>query len=90
MLLLVVQIGAQEKIDLQVVQRLRKEGLENSKVMEYLSYLSDVHGPRLSESPQYRKAGEWVVTTLTQLGLANAKMEPYGQFGRGWECVTCR
>ncbi|MDH4195795.1 MAG: M20/M25/M40 family metallo-hydrolase [Candidatus Aminicenantes bacterium] len=85
MLLFAVQIGAQEKVDLQVVQRLRKEGLENSKVMEYLSYLSDVHGPRLSESPQYRKAGEWVVATLTQLGLVNGKMEPYGPFGRGWE-----
>jgi len=84
-LLFAAQTGAQEKIDLQVVQRLRKEGLENSKVMEYLSYLSDVHGPRLSESPQYRKAGEWVVTTLTGLGLVNGKMEPYGQFGRGWE-----
>jgi len=85
MLFIVVQIGAQEKIDLQMVQRLRKEGLENSKVMEYLSYLSDVHGPRLSESPQYREAGKWVIETLTQLGLVGGQMEPYGPFGRGWE-----
>ncbi len=83
--LFAVQIGAQEKIDLQVVQRIRREGLENSKVMEYLSYLSDVYGPRLAESPQYRKAGEWVVGKFKELGLANSKMEPYGTFGRGWE-----
>jgi hypothetical protein len=85
MLVIVIQIGAQEKIDLQMVQRIRKEGLENSKAMDYLSSLSDVHGPRLSESPQYREAGKWVIETLTALGLVGAQMEPYGPFGRGWE-----
>ena len=84
-LLFTVEIAAQEKVDLQIVQRIRKEGLENSKVMDTLSYLSDVCGPRLSESPQYRKAGEWVVGKLKELGLANAQMEPWGTFGRGWE-----
>ena len=78
--------AAQERIDLQAAQSIRREGLESgSKVMEYLSWLSDVYGPRLSESPQYRKAGEWTVKTLTEIGLANARMEPWGTFGRGWE-----
>lgn len=80
-----LQVAAQETVDLQVVQRIRREGLEYSKVMDLMSYLCDVYGPRLSESPQYRKAGEWVVKTLKELGLENAKMEPYGTFGRGWE-----
>jgi carboxypeptidase Q len=84
-LVFAVQISAQERLDLQVVQRIRHEGLENSKVMEYLSFLSDVYGPRLAESPQYRKAGEWVVGKLTEMGLANPRMEAYGPFGRGWE-----
>ena len=86
-LILVLSLGlaAQEKLDLVALQRIRKEGLENSKVMDFLSWLTDVHGPRLSNSPQYRKAGEWVVGKLTELGLVNAKMEPWGTFGRGWE-----
>ncbi len=85
-LCLVFQVAAQEKVDLQIVQRIRREGLEaNSKVMEYLGWLSDVYGPRLSESPQYRKAAEWAVKTLTEIGLVNAKMESWGTFGRGWE-----
>ncbi len=85
-LLIIFQAAAQEKVDLQVAQRIRREGLESgSKVMEYLSWLSDVYGPRLSESPQYRKAGEWAVKTLTELGLVNAQLEPWGTFGRGWE-----
>jgi carboxypeptidase Q len=84
-LLFAFQIAAQDKVDLQVVQRIRKEGLENSKIMDFMSYLCDVYAPRLSESPQYRKAGEWVVGKLKELGLINAKMEPWGTFGRGWE-----
>jgi hypothetical protein len=84
-LLFILQTAAQENIDLQVIQRIRREGLEYSKVMDYMSYLCDVYGPRLSESPQYRKASEWTVKTLKELGLENAKMEPYGTFGRGWE-----
>lgn len=79
------QIAGQEKVDLQIIQRLRREGLQNSKVMEYMSYLCDVYGPRLSGSPQYRQAGEWAVNKLKELGLENAKMEPWGTFGRGWK-----
>jgi carboxypeptidase Q len=84
-LLFVIQVAAQEKLDLQAVQRIRKEGLENSRITDLLVFLCDIYGPRLSESPQYRKAGEWAVGKLKEMGLVNAKMEPYGTFGRGWE-----
>jgi carboxypeptidase Q len=85
LVLFAVQIGAQEKLDLQMVDRIRKEGLENSKITDFLIYLCDVYGPRLPDSPQYVKAGEWVVAKAKELGLANAAMEPYGTFGRSWE-----
>ncbi len=75
---------AQEKVDLAALQRIRREGLENSKVNDVLSWLCDVYAPRLSESPQYRQAGAWVVKKCEEMGLT-AKMEPYGTFGRGWE-----
>ena len=84
-LLLALSAATQEKVDLQVLQRIRKEGLENSKITDFLIYLCDVYGPRLAESPEYRKAGEWAVGHLKEMGLANAKMEPYGTYGRGWE-----
>jgi len=85
LVLFAVQIGAQEKLDLQMVQRIRKEGLENSRITDLLIYLCDVHGPRLPASPQYIKAGEWVVAKAKELGLENAQMESYGTFGRSWE-----
>jgi carboxypeptidase Q len=85
LVLFAVQIGAQETLDLQMVQRIRKEGLENSKITDFLIYLCEVHGPRLPASPQYLKAGEWVVGKAKELGLENAMMESYGTFGRSWE-----
>jgi len=85
LVLFAVQMGAQEKLDLQMVQRIRKEGLENSRITDFLIYLCEVHGPRLPASPQYIKAGEWVVGQAKELGLENAMMEPYGTFGRSWE-----
>lgn len=76
---------AQEKIDYQMMQRIRQEGLQNSKVMEFMSYLCDVYGPRLAGSQQYRDAGKWAVGKFTELGLEKAALESYGTLGRGWE-----
>lgn len=77
--------SAQEKVDLQMIQRIKQEGLQNSKLPEYLSYLTDVYSPRLAGSPQYREAGKWVVEKLKSMGLENSQMEPWGTLGRGWE-----
>ena len=80
-----IQILPQEKIDYQMMQRIRQEGLQNSKVMEIMSYLCDIYGPRLAASPQYRQAGQWAVGKLKEYGLENANMESWGALGRGWE-----
>jgi hypothetical protein len=84
-LLFAAQAVSQENVDLQVLQRIRKEGLENSKVADLMIFLCDIYGPRLAESPQYRRAVEWAVGRFKEIGLVNAKLEPYGPFGRGWE-----
>ncbi len=47
-----------EKIDMEMVNKIKAEGLEKSEVMETISYLTDVHGPRLTGSPITKKAGE--------------------------------
>jgi hypothetical protein len=79
-----LEMGAQEKLDLQMVDRIRAEGLQNSKIVDLLIYLCDVYSPRLPASPQYVQAGEWVVGKAKELGLANAAMETYGTYGRSW------
>ncbi|HND51396.1 MAG TPA: hypothetical protein PLV92_03335, partial [Pirellulaceae bacterium] len=73
-----------EKIDLDMVKKIRDEGMQRSKVMETASFLTDVHGPRLTNSPEIRKAGEWTKGKLSEWGLKNARMETWGPFGRGW------
>lgn len=66
------------------IARIRAEGMERSQVMGTLSYLTDVVGPRLTGSPELRRASEWSRDQLTRWGLENAQLEPWGPFGRGW------
>jgi carboxypeptidase Q len=77
-------LPAQEKVDLSVVNRIRAEAFENSHVMDHVFNLTEVYGPRLSDSPAYVKAGEWAVKTLKGWGLEDAKLEKWGKFGRTW------
>ena len=67
------------------IARIREEGLNHSQVMATLSRLTDVFGPRLTGSTGLRRASEWSRDQFTMWGLANAQLEPWGPFGRGWE-----
>ena len=80
---LAAQWPAGEKVDLDAIYRLKDEGLQRSKVMELESYLTDVYGPRLANSPEIKEAGEWAVKTMKEWGLANVHEETW-HFGRGW------
>src|SRR2546426_3480912 len=66
------------------IERIKDEGMNRSQVMQTLSYLSDVIGPRLTASPNMKRANEWTRDQLTKWGLENAHLEPWGPFGRGW------
>ena len=66
------------------IVRIKDEGMNRSQVMQTLSYLSDVIGPRLTASPGMKRANEWTRDQLTKWGLQNAHLEAWGPFGRGW------
>jgi carboxypeptidase Q len=85
-LLVAAPLAAQstEKIDLAALAKIRDEGFNRSQVMEIASYLTDVHGSRLTGSPQARAAGEWTLATLKSWGVSNPRFESWGPFGRGW------
>jgi len=70
--------------DLGVVQKIRDEAFQNSKVMETLWYISDVHGPRLTASPGFDDAAAWALERLSGYGLQNVHKEKWGPFGRSW------
>jgi hypothetical protein len=67
-----------------VIAKIREEGLKKSQIMETLSYLTDVIGPRLTNSPNMKRANEWTRDTMIKWGMQNAKLEPWGPWGRGW------
>lgn len=75
---------AQEKVDEAVVAQIKAEAFQRSEVMDTLSWISDVHGPRLTGSPTLRLAAEWSRDQLTRWGMANAALEPDGTTSRGW------
>jgi len=75
---------AQEPVDQPAVDAIRAEGLEHSQVMETLSWITDVYGPRLTGSPNIKRAQEWARSQLEAWGLADAHLEAWGPFGRGW------
>jgi carboxypeptidase Q len=74
----------QEKVDLDAIYKIKDEGLNRSQVMETLSYLTDVYGPRLTGSPQIKAAAEWAKKKLTEWELLKVNLEAWGPFGRGW------
>ena len=73
-----------ERVDLDAIYKIKAEGLEQSQVMDTLWYLTDVYGPRLTNSPNIRAAAAWATKRMTEWGLTNARQVVWGQFGRGW------
>src|SRR5882724_2743458 len=76
--------GPQEKFDQDAISKIKEEGMKHSQVMDTLSYLTDVPGPRLTGSPGIRAAQEWAKQKLASWGLQNPHLEAWGPFGRGW------
>ena len=71
------------------IDKIKNEGLHNSKVMDFAFHLTDVSGPRLTNSPGFFRAANWAKDELTKMGLVNVALEPWGDFGKGWEQNRC-
>jgi hypothetical protein len=75
---------SQEKADLDAANRIRDAALNHSQIMDLVEYLTDVTGPRLTGSPNLKRAEEYARDKLREWGLPNAHLEAWGPFGRGW------
>jgi carboxypeptidase Q len=73
-----------ETLDTVTLNRIRQEGFQHSRIPWIAHQLTDVAGPRLTNSPGWHHAAEWVVQTLRDWGLSNPAIEPWGEFGYGW------
>jgi carboxypeptidase Q len=79
---------ATEDLDLTMYQRIRAEGLTHGRVMDFGAALADGIGPRLTGSPNMAEANAWTRDTLTKIGLQNAHLEDWGDFGMGWQQIN--
>jgi carboxypeptidase Q len=59
----------------------RGGGRGAAPIMTTMYYLSDRYGPRLTNSPQFRAAGEWAVGQLKEWGLSNVHLEKWATTG---------
>ncbi|MEQ1354755.1 MAG: peptidase M28, partial [Candidatus Acidiferrum sp.] len=79
---------ATESLDLSMYQSIREEALSHAHVMQYASALMDGIGPRLTGSPNLKRANEWTRDQFTAMGCANAHLEDWGEFGMGWQQIN--
>ncbi len=75
----------QENLDTATLQKIRKAEMSNSHVPWIAHNLTDVTGPRLTNSPGFFRGANWAIATMKSWGLVNATLEPWGEYGRGWE-----
>lgn len=72
-------------VDWPMVARIREEGLQRSRVMDFESYIADVLGARLTNSRDMQRAQRWVMGEMTRIGLVNVTAEPYMEYGVTWD-----
>ena len=89
---LAAPLAAQEPVDTATLKRLYADEMSAGQVMSIASWLTDVHGSRLTGSPGARAAGEWAVKTMKEWGLANVAFENWSPKFPGWrnEHLTLR
>jgi hypothetical protein len=76
--------SAQEAVDMSAIAKIKDEGFKRSQVMDVMSWLTDVHGPRLTGSPTAKAAGDWTIAKMKEWGVSNPHYEWWNNFGRGW------
>lgn len=84
LLFLVGDVFSQEKVNLEMMQKIRDEERNHSQITMIAHNITDVCGARLTNSPGYKRAVQWITQTFKTWGLQNAGPEAWGEFGKGW------
>ena len=95
--LLIFAQQSTEKVDLSVIHKIKAAelggggrgafggggggGRGGSQIMNTMYNLTDRFGPRLVNSPQFKRAGDWAVSQLKEWGMANAHLEKWSTAG---------
>src|ERR1039457_7016022 len=95
LLLVPLLVIAQERVDLNAIHKIKVAELGGgggggrgaSRVMDIMYNLTDRYGPRLTNSPQFRAAGQWAAGQLKEWGLSNVQLEKWSSDMPGWQCT---
>ncbi len=82
---LVTAFGRGAAVDWVMVAKIREEGLQHSRVMEFEGYIADVLGARLTLSADMKRAQQWVLGEMTRIGLINVAAEAFMDYGVTWD-----
>lgn len=63
---------------------IRKEGMDNSKIMNTMHYFADLYGPRLTGSPNHENALRWAAQEMKNWGFDFTGLEPWDFGHPGW------
>ncbi|MEL7170739.1 MAG: hypothetical protein AAGN64_15445, partial [Bacteroidota bacterium] len=77
-------VKAPEPVDTTAVSFFKTEATERGQVMDHALWLTDMHGGRLTASPELAAALDWAEGRFESWGY-EAEQEPWGEFGRGWQ-----
>ena len=73
-----------DKVDLDALAQIKTEAFQHSQVMENLFWMSEVYGPRVTNSHNHKLAAEWAMKQMKEWGLQNVHLEKW-PFGYGWQ-----
>ena len=81
---LLIPLASAQPVDDETRARIRKEGMEHSQIMKTMHMLADVYGPRLTGSPNHKRAAEWTIKQMQEWGFENGHLEPWDFKHPGW------
>lgn len=86
-----LQTGAQvgEPADTNVVSKIKTEAFDHSSVMDFAYGITDLSGPRLSWSPGYERAADWVISEFKKMNLVNIHKDYWDPKGKSWSWQKC-
>jgi carboxypeptidase Q len=58
-----------EKIDLEMIYKIKQEGMNNSKIEDLAFGITDMTGPRLTGSAGFDRGAEWVKKKMEEFGF---------------------
>ena len=75
-----------EKVDLEMIYKIKQEGNQNSKMEDLAFGLMDFAGPRLTGSTGADRGNEWAKKKMEEFGFQNVRIEEAADFNRGgWD-----